>query len=150
MAGIGLKLNRIFGKGAILSHMLGAGYSAGVTITPMFVVIGNVLLMGKVLGFDRVGYAERELFSATLLYCFIFSLLTTSPFHAVLSRYMSDVIYEERFEDILPCFYTGLVMNVFVSALLGIPFCIWEYLNGHVNILYVFTGFLGYMSVLRA
>ncbi len=147
MAGIGLKLNRIFGKGAILSHMLGVGYSAGVTITPMFVVIGNVLLMGKVLGFDRAGYAERELFSATLLYCFIFSLLTTSPFHAVLSRYMSDVIYEERFEDILPCFYTGLVMNVFISALLGIPFCIWEYLNGYVNILYVFTGFLGYMSL---
>lgn len=147
MAGIGLKLNRIFGKGTILSGILGVGYSAGVTVTPMFVIIGNVLLMGRVLGFDKLGYAGRELFSATLLYIFIFSLLTTAPFNAVLSRYMSDVIYEERFEDILPCFYIGLLLNVILSALFGIPFCVWEYVVGHVHILYVFAGFLGYMSL---
>ena len=147
MAGIGLRLNRIFGKGTILSNVVGVGYSAGVTVTPMFVIIGNVLLMSKVLGFDRLGYVGRELFSATLLYIFIFSLLTTAPFNAVLSRYMSDVIYEERFEDILPCFYVGLLLNVLLSALLGIPFCVREYIVGHVHILYVFTGFCGYMSL---
>ncbi len=147
MAGIGLRLNRIFGKGTILSNVVGVGYSAGVTVTPMFVIIGNVLLMSKALGFDRLGYVGRELFSATLLYIFIFSLLTTAPFNAVLSRYMSDVIYEERFEDILPCFYVGLLLNVLLSALLGIPFCVWEYIVGHVHILYVFTGFCGYMSL---
>lgn len=119
MAGIGLKLNWIFGKRTILSSVLGVGYSAGVTIAPMAVIIGNVLLMGKVLGFDRLGYAGRELFSCTLLYIFIFSLLTTAPFNAVLSRYLSDVIYEERYADILPCFYVGLLLNVVFSALFG-------------------------------
>lgn len=147
MAGIGFKLNRIFGQNTIVSDILGVGYSAGVTVTPMFVIIGNVMLMGKVLEFDKVGYASRELFSCTLLYIFIFSLLTTSPFNAVLSRYMSDVIYKEQYEDILPCFYIGLLLNTVLSALLGIPFCIWELAVGHVDVLYVFTGYCGYMAL---
>ena len=147
MAGIGFKLNRIFGKNTVVTSMLGVGYSAGVTVTPMFVIIGNVMLMSKVLEFDKLGYAGRELFSATLLYIFIFSLLTTAPFNAVLSRYMSDVIYKEQFEDILPCFYVGLLMNIILSVLLGIPFCIREFLVGHVNVLYVFTGFCGYIAL---
>ncbi len=147
MARIGFRLNRIFGKNTIVTDLLGVGYSAGVTITPMFVIIGNVILMGKVLGFDTVGYASRELFSCTLLYIFIFALLTASPFNSVLSRYMSDVIYKEQFDDILPCYYVGALLNIAFTALLGIPFCIHEYFAGHVGVLYVLTGYLGYVSL---
>lgn len=147
MAGIGIKLNKIFGKETIATNLLGFGYSTMVTIAPMFVVIGNVMLMSYALGYDTIGYARRGLFSGTLLYIFIFSLLTASPFNAVLSRYMSDIIYDEHYDDILPCFYVGLVLNIVLSCLLGIPFCIWEYLVGHVNLIFVFTGFCGYISL---
>ncbi len=147
MAGIGVKLNKIFGKETITTNMLGFGYSTMVTIAPMFVVIINVIIMSNVLGYASVGYARRALFSGTLLYIFIFSLLSASPFNSVLSRYMSDVIYKERYDDILPCFYVGLAMNIVLSCLLGIPFCIWECVVGHVNLLFVFTGFCGYISL---
>jgi uncharacterized membrane protein len=33
------------------------------------------------------------------------------------------------------------------SILIGVPFCIWEYLVGNVDIFYVFTGFCGYISL---
>lgn len=59
---------------------------------------------------------------------------------------MSDVIFEERYEDILPCFYIGLFMNVILSCLFGIPFCIYEAVVGKVGVLYVFTGFCGYVA----
>lgn len=68
----------------------------------MFVIIINLILMEYLLDFASVGYVTRELFSCTILYTFIFSLLTASPFNAVLSCYMSDVIYEERYQDIYP------------------------------------------------
>ena len=123
MAGIGVKLNSIFEKNSIAANLVGFAYSTVVTVAPMFVVILNILLMGKVLGFNKVGYLNRELFSCTILYMFIFSLMTVSPFNAVLSKYMSDVIYEERYQDILPCYYLGLVLNLSLSCLLGIPFC---------------------------
>ncbi len=147
MAGIGVRLNRIYGKGSIAMHLLGFGYSMMVTIAPMVVVIGNIMLMSSVLGYDKLGYADRNLFSATILYIFIFALLTAAPFNAVLSRYMSDVIYEEQYDDIMPCYYTGLILNIALSCLLGIPFCMWEYFVGGVALYFVFTGYCGYIAL---
>lgn len=147
MAGIGVKLNKIFDKRTLATHMVGFGYSAMVTIAPMIGVIGCLVLMEHVLGFSKVGYAARELFSCTILYIFIFALLTASPFNAVLSRYMSDVIYEERYQDILPCYYVGLVLNIILSCIVGIPFCLWEHFGGGVSIAYTFCGFCGYISM---
>ena len=93
-------------------HLVGFFYSTVVTIAPLLVVIINLMLMQKVLHFNTVSYINREIFSCTILYVFIFSLLTTSPFNAVLSRYMSDVIFEERYEDVQPCHRVGLLTNL--------------------------------------
>lgn len=147
MAGIGVRLNRIFSKNTITTSMFGFGYSMVITVAPMFLVIMAIMVMQYFLGFSKLGYSERELYACTVLYIFIFSLLTASPFNAVLSKYMSDIIYRELYEDILPCYYVGLIMNISLSCLVGIPFCIWEYLIGHVWIFYVFMGFCGYIAL---
>lgn len=147
MAGIGVQLNKIYEKNTLTADLFGFCYSTTVTIAPMILVIGNLMLMEHIFGFSEVGYAKRELFSCTVLYIFIFSLLTASPFNAVLSKYMSDVIYEEHYDDILPCFYVGLFLNILLSCLLGIPFCLWEHFVGRVPVFYVFTGYCGYISL---
>ncbi len=147
MGGVGVKLNRIFGKRSIAADLVGFTYSIIITIAPILLVIGTILLMGFVLGFSETDYLTRELFSCTILYTFIFALLTVSPFNAVLSKYMQDAIYEERFQDILPCYYLGLAMNMAFSCLLGIPFCLWEHFVGGVEVFYVFCGFCTYISM---
>ena len=147
MAGIGVKLKRIYHKNTITTNIIGFFYSTVVTIAPVLVVISNLMLMQKVLKFNTVGFFDRELFSCTVLYVFIFSLLTTSPFNAVLSRYMSDVIFEERYEDIQPCHRVGLLTNICFSCLFAIPFCFWEHLVGGVPIYYVFTGYCCFVSL---
>ena len=147
MAGIGVKLNRIYQKNTITTNVIGFFYSTVVTIAPVLVVIANLVLMQMVLKFNTVGFFDRELFSCTVLYVFIFSLLTTSPFNAVLSRYMSDVIFEERYEDVLPCHRVGMLMNVCFSCLFAIPFCFWEHLVGGVAIYYVFTGYCCFIGL---
>ena len=139
MAGIGVKLNRIYHKNTITTNVVGFFYSTVLTIAPVLVVIINLMLMQKVLKFNTVGYFDRELFSCTILYIFIFALLTASPFNAVLSRYMSDVIFESRYEDVLPCYRLGLLLNICLSCLLGIPFCLWAHVVGGVRICYVLT-----------
>ena len=45
MAGIGIKLQKIYEKKTILAYLTGFGYSAVVTVAPMFVVIGTIMLM---------------------------------------------------------------------------------------------------------
>lgn len=148
MAGVGVRLKGFYGKRSITSQIAGFVYSTVISIAPMLLVIASLLLMGYLLGFTKVGYARRELFSCTVLYIFIFSLLAASPFNAVLSRYMSDVIYNETFGDIMPCFIVGLFMNVILGCLMAIPFCILEYIIGGVNFIYVFTGFCGFIFLL--
>ena len=74
MAGIGVRLKRIYEKQTLVAHLVGFAYSIMVTIAPMLVVIGTVMLMSIVLGYDQVGYARRGLFAGTILYIFIFSL----------------------------------------------------------------------------
>lgn len=147
MAGIGIKLNKIFSKNTIITNLAGFGYSTAITIAPMFLVIAAVLLMQVLLGISKLGYASRELYSCTVLYIFIFSLLTAAPFNAVLSKYLSDVIYNETYDDILPCYYVGLIINLSLSCLVGIPFCIWEHIVGRVDILFVFAGYCGYVGL---
>lgn len=147
MAGIGVRLNRIFDKQSITAGMFGILYGSCLTVAPMVLVIGVLLVLEYLLGFDQLDFYTRELFSCTILYTFIFSLLTASPFNSVLSKYMQDAIFEERYQDILPCYYFGLVLNIFLSCLLGIPFCLWEHFVGQVPVAYVFTGFCGYISL---
>ena len=147
MAGIGVRLNKIYNKNTITTNVVGFGYSTVITIAPMFLVIGAVMLMQYLLGFSQIGYAQRELYASTVLYIFIFALLSASPFNAVLSKYMSDVIYWETYEDIMPCFHVGLLMNTLLSSLLGIPFVIREYFVGKVPLEYVLAGYIGYMAL---
>lgn len=40
-----------------------------------------------------------------------------------------------------------MLLNISLSALVGIPFCIREYLVGKVDIIYVFTGYCGYIAL---
>lgn len=148
MAGIGIKLNRIYRKNTVMTNIVGFFYSTVITIAPVLVVIINLVLMQYALAFNTVRYVERELFSCTILYVFIFSLITAAPFNSVLSRYMSDVIFEERYEDVQPCHRVGLLTNMCFGCLFAIPFCIWEYVVGGVPIYYVFTGYCCFVGLL--
>ena len=67
MAGIGVKLQKIYDRRTILANLAGFGYSTMVTIAPMFVVIGNVMLMSHFLGCEK-----RIIFRHGTLYFYIF------------------------------------------------------------------------------
>jgi uncharacterized membrane protein len=148
MAGIGIKLERVYRHPSLGMHLYGFTYSMIITIAPILIVIGAVIISQIILRFDTAEYIHRELFADTVLYTFIFALLVTSPLNAVLSKYISDIIYEEKFEDIIPCFHLGLGITVVLGALLGIPFCLHEHFVGGVPVYYVFTGYCGYTALI--
>jgi uncharacterized membrane protein len=147
MAGIGIQLNKIFNKHTVTASLYGIGFSIMYTIAPMLMVVICLFGMYKVLGFDIIAYQERELFSVSMLYIFAFSLLTSSPFNTVLSKYLSDKIFEQRYEDIRPCIYVGTVSNLSLSSIAAIPFYIREILIGDVPVYYVFTTYMVYLGL---
>ena len=91
MAGIGVKLTNIYKKNTLTTDIIGMGYSMAVTIAPMLVVIGALVIMEYCLDFSSVDYLTRELFSCTVLYIFIF--FTADGFPVQLSTVQIHVGY---------------------------------------------------------
>lgn len=71
MAGIGVRLNKLFEKRSIVTALAGMGYSTAVTITPMVVVMVAILLMEKLLGFYNLPYVTKKCFVHNALYIYI-------------------------------------------------------------------------------
>ena len=87
MAGVGVKLKRIYEKKSITANVFGVGYSILITIAPLLFIAICIWVMEYVLGFGSESYLNRELFSSTILYIFIFSLLAVHLlFSPVLAR----------------------------------------------------------------
>lgn len=148
MAGIGYELKKIFKEESISRLASGIAYSTLVTIGPTLVVISTILALYVILGLLSVPYYDRELLSSTILYGFIFGLLVTAPFNGVMSRYIADKIYEEKYEDILPSFYTGVFLNVIVGAILGIPFIVRLIFVGNVDPIFAFVSYAFFMTII--
>jgi uncharacterized membrane protein len=148
MAGVGIKLNKIFEKNTITTNLIGIGYSIAMTITPMLLVIADIVVMQRLLGYNDISYYDKQLLMCTILYVFIFSLLVCSPFDAILSKFVSDATFEEKYEEIMPCYYTGLLLEITLGCCLAVPFCIHEYLVGKVDFIFVFVSFCCFISLI--
>ena len=70
MAGIGVKLTNIYKKNTLTTDIIGAGYSMVVTIAPMLLVIGALMIMEYFLDFSSVGYATVFLYGSVYIYFF--------------------------------------------------------------------------------
>ena len=149
MAGIGVKLNKIYSKRTVTTNLIGLGYSSIITVAPMFLVILSIIVMQLLLDGFLLGYSTKLLFSCTVMYIFIFSLLVVSPFNSVLSRYLSDIIYNEQYEDILPCFHVGMLLTQSIGFITGVPFLAWAYLSGNLTLPYVCAAYCGYMLLIQ-
>ena len=147
MAGIGFELKKIFTRGGIFNSVRGAFYASLTTIGPLIMIVGLLFSMYVFLDYSSISFAGRELMASTILYVFIFSLITTSPFNSVLSRYIADKIFDEKMDDILPSYYVGMFLNIGLSALMGIPFSLCEYFIGNVNPFYVFSSYCMYVTL---
>ncbi len=150
MAGIGVKLERLYSKRSIVSTIAGFGYSIIFTIAPVGLVMGAVILMQILLDVSKLGYAIRQLYACTVLYVFIFAMIVQAPVNSVISRFLSDAIYDERWDDIMAAYNFGGFINVALAALVGIPFCLHEYMAGGVDIWYVFAGYACFSTLTLA
>lgn len=131
----------------MLNYVAGTVYASAVTIGPTLMIIGTLLLLYIILPYTDSFIADRELLASTVLYCFIFSLVFSSPMNSVLSRYVADRIYMEKYDEIMPCIRTGMALNLSVAAIAGIIFCTLEHFLGGVEIIYVFVSYCFFIAL---
>ena len=97
MAGIGFSLKRLFSQKGVFSLCRAYGYAGIICAGPM--ILGVTLLAGMSLAARLAGMDahDRELLNCMITYCLLASLTVT--------RYISDMLYEEKTEKIMPSFY---------------------------------------------
>lgn len=123
MAGIGFQLKRLFRENKGYYHSIKAyAYSSLVTIGPMLMCMVTMIAIQEYMKLANERYLEKELFLAAAEYAFIFSLLATSGFSMLLSRYIADKLYKKEQEDILPSFYGTATVCLIIGGTAGALF----------------------------
>ena len=141
MAGIGFKLRRIFEKDSYIDNVRGLLYSTALAGGPIFFSILCLILLAIFSTFLRQG--EMSIFLVTIVYIFAFSLISTGVSQLLITRYLSDLIYVEKIERILPTFTTALGMTVIVQILIGLPFV----LSWNIAFVYKVTAFVLFIII---
>ena len=146
MAGIGFELKKIYRKDGISRSLVGATYSSVITIGPTILVIVAIILLYLFLGMSNVGMYKREVLSCTILYIFIFSVILTSPFNSVFSRYLADKFYTKQTDDILCSYYTGILLVSAISMVMALPVLFSMYFKGGLDLPYVLAAYAMWAS----
>lgn len=147
MAGIGIEFRRFFTKHSVIDTLRGAAFSLMTTLTPMMAVVLVLLLLYRALGYDTAPYASREVLSAAILYAFVFSLMITSAIGAPISRYVTNMIYVEKPEKVMPCLYTMMIVTAAITAPAGAILSILSVVRGGVAPLFALMNFCLFVSV---
>ncbi|WP_187442877.1 exopolysaccharide Pel transporter PelG [Rossellomorea vietnamensis] len=120
MAGIGFHLQHLFSKETYSSKLKAYGFASLVTAGPWIIITAAIGLIQAVIGrFPAISSADKELFIFTVSYCFIFSQILFSTQQLTATRFVSDLIYEKKYNEIMPAFL-GLTKTTSVLAL-----CVW-------------------------
>ena len=105
MAGIGFELKKLYSKRGLFAMFRAVGYSTAVCVGPM--LLGIVLLLGIMyicVFFCRSAF-ERELLVCMTTYSLLASLLVTSIFSMIITRFLADMLYTQHREAVLPSFF---------------------------------------------
>lgn len=138
MAGIGFQLNKLFQKKGILNLCRAYVYAGIVSVGPMILYVLMLLgmtLVSLIAGMDR---PSREVMNCMMTYSLLVSLFSTSWHNMVVTRFIADRLYEERYREIMPSLYGDCALQLLIAEPLygiflmhaGIPLsyavmCLW-------------------------
>ena len=116
MAGIGFELRKIYNEDSLFSIQKAYAYAGIVYTGPM--LLGILLTAGVVVLTMVAGISEneRDYILSNLTYAIIFSLVITSLFSLVVTRCVADMLYEKKFETIIPSFYASSALMLLIGT----------------------------------
>jgi uncharacterized membrane protein len=120
MAGVGFELRKLFkDNSGYVDTIKGYTVSAIVTEGPM--VLSIIMLTGQRILMNYVGstYYQMEIFILIMTYSMVFSMLIANILNLFISRFISDCIFEEKYDEIMSAFYASVMILLSLGGLLG-------------------------------
>lgn len=122
MAGIGFELKKLFSRKGVYQKTKAYAFSTIITTGPFILCTSMITALQLVLSFEDVDMMQRQLFFASVVYAFGFSQIVTSGFSMVVTRYVSDKLYSEDYEKILPSFYGSVSIVLIIGSFIALFF----------------------------
>ena len=123
MAGIGFELRKILREDRLLSLTKVYGYSAILSSGPWAVSIIAIVIVGflNLVSYDP--YYANFKFQVVSSYAFILatSLITIGILQLPLTRYVADLIFKNKEDEVLPTYFGSIVVSWVVSLPIVIP-----------------------------
>ncbi|MFQ5769034.1 MAG: exopolysaccharide Pel transporter PelG [bacterium] len=142
MAGIGFRLRKIFEHDTYLDNLRGLIISSSMAGGPIFFSILCLILLG-IFSATFLSSQEVNVFLVTIVYIFAFSLISTGMTQLLITRYLSDLIYQKETKQILPTFSSVLSITVISQLLIGLPFLFfWD-----IDFLYKLTALTLFITI---
>lgn len=146
MAGIGFELRKLYGKKTLLSSIYGTIYATMTTIGPSVLFAFLVIFFKVVMEYFRVSELENRFFISSFTYIFLSAILISSFFNTIVSRFISDCIFQKRENEISSSVFGVLTCGSIWSGMIMLYFCIRMYINDQIPIrflaLYYILGIL--------
>ncbi len=119
MAGIGFELRKVLKRDRLSSIIKAYGYSAMLSAGPWVVSILAIIAVGFINISNYLGNAVAS-FQIIVTYAIALasSLIVTGILQLPYTRYVADLIFKNREDEILPSYFG----SIFLSWVLGIPF----------------------------
>lgn len=118
MAGIGFKLEKILSKDSYVNLLEGYAYSAIVSAGPLLCTIFTIALLTIIMP-GQLPADELMIFRTLVVYIYGFSLITSSSAQMIITRYLSDRIFLNDFQALVPAFVGITILSLLLHAVIG-------------------------------
>ncbi|MCY6482926.1 exopolysaccharide Pel transporter PelG [Clostridium aestuarii] len=134
VAGIGFELKKLFKSKSFFNNIRAYLYSSLVTVGPFILCTLMITVIQILMRYMNISFVERELFLVSIVYAFIFSQIVTSGFSMIITRFISDKLYNKEFKDILPSLYGIISISVIIGAVPAIIFLVRSPLEWNIKL----------------
>ena len=144
MAGIGFELKKLFSRKGMIATIRAYSYAAVVCAGPM--ILGFLLLLASMFMADFAGASRhsRELLVTILTHTLLASLVVTSLFSMITTRFCADMIYEKKYSLLFPSFFGSIWMMLIIG---GAGYGIFLHFSG-VKLLYRVISWVFFMVLI--
>ena len=148
MAGVGFELQKLLRKGTLFSTIQAFLYGSILASGPVILTIVTVGIIGW-MSYGLLQTGVLRLFTVTIVYTFVFSLILTGPTQLLFTRFVADKHFTKEFDHIYPGFLTSAALVSILALSVAVPF--YSFLEVYIPVgnlfLYKLFGILTFLGV---
>jgi uncharacterized membrane protein len=120
MAGIGFELRKLLSRNNYLNIFQAYAVAGLISTGPLMISILGIFMIGLLTIDNTLDKLFIGKFQVSITYLMACSLIFTSPFQFMISRYIADRHYEKNYKAVLPNIFGVMLIVTVTSGLVGI------------------------------